>query len=91
VFNALRGPIAALFVRRFALLSILFSVPSAADDIVSEHPNAHVRLDLVAEMTCESSRRYLGSCHEAEQWTKAHEREWTCEMETGNGRFKIDI
>src|SRR5580704_13855661 len=50
-----------------------------------------VRLDLAAETTRESSRRYVGSCHEAEQWTKAHERERTCEMETGDGRFEIDI
>ena len=35
--------------------------------------------------------RDLGPCHEAEQRTKAHERERTCEMETGNGRFEIDI
>jgi hypothetical protein len=46
---------------------------------------------LAAQTRRESSCRYLGSCHEAEQWTKAHERERTCEMETGNGRFEIDI
>jgi hypothetical protein len=50
-----------------------------------------VRLDLAAETTREPPRRYVGSCHEAEQWTKAHERERTCEMETGDGRFEIDI
>jgi len=50
-----------------------------------------VRLDLAAETTREPPRRYVGSCHEAEQWTKAHERERTCEMEAGDGRFEIDI
>ena len=49
-----------------------------------------VRLDLAAETTREPPHRYVGSCHEAEQWTKAHERERTCEIETGNGRFEID-
>ena len=49
------------------------------------------RLVFAAETTRESPRCYLGSCHEAEQWTKAHEREWTSEMETGNGRFEIEI
>ena len=34
---------------------------------------------------------YLSSCDEAKQWTKAHERERPYEMETGNGRFEIDI
>jgi hypothetical protein len=43
--------------------------------------------DLAAETPRETSRRYLGSCHEAKQWTKAHERERACEMQTGNGRF----
>src|SRR4029077_18347691 len=52
---------------------------------------SRVRLNLVAEMTRESSRRHLGSCHETEQWTKAHERDRAYEMETGNGRFEIDI
>ena len=50
-----------------------------------------MRLDLAAETTRESLRRYLGSRHEAEQRTKAHHREWTREMETGNRRFEIDI
>jgi hypothetical protein len=50
-----------------------------------------VRPNLVAEMTRESSRGHLGSCHEAEQWTKAHERDRAYEMETWNGRFEIDI
>jgi hypothetical protein len=46
---------------------------------------------LAAETTRQSPRRYLGSCHKAEQWTKADERERTNEMKTGNGRFEIDI
>ena len=52
-----------------------------------------MRLDLylTAEMARESSRRNLGPCHEPKQWAKAHKRERTCEMETGNGRFEIDI
>src|SRR5262249_55539113 len=41
--------------------------------------------------TCESSCRYIGSCHEAKQWTKAHERQRACEMQTRNGRLEIDI
>src|SRR5262249_19939767 len=50
-----------------------------------------VCLDLAAESTRESPRRYLGSCYEAKQRTKAHERERTSAMQDGNGRFQIDI
>jgi hypothetical protein len=50
-----------------------------------------VRADLAAETTRQSPRRNLGSRNEAEQWTKAHERKRTREMETGNGRFEIDV